>query len=114
MGHVKVVKKKQYTIWFKHAKIWAFWFNPKKNEPAEKLYAIGTALKGYGHDVLRLPPNMAELNLIEFVWVETKRRIHKSNVKSISSSLYSRISCVLKLLYKINNFYWKKTLQDKL
>jgi transposase len=35
------------------------------HRPKDKVFKVGQLLKQHGHEVVRLPPNMCELNAIE-------------------------------------------------
>lgn len=45
----------------------------------EKTYRIDEILKSHGHDIIRLPPYMCELNAIELAWAKTKRLVRENN-----------------------------------
>ena len=46
------------------------------NKNAEKTYKIDELIKSHGHNVLRLPPYMCDLNPIELAWAQLKRKMH--------------------------------------
>lgn len=68
----------------------------ERHRPVQKQYVIDSRLEAHGHDVLRLPPYMAEFNLIEFAWAETKRKIRAMNVKGT----FIIHTCLQKLIKK--------------
>ncbi|XP_031829397.1 uncharacterized protein LOC116425591 [Nomia melanderi] len=45
------------------------------NKKVEKVYKIDELIKLHGHDTLRLPPYMPELNPIELVWAQIKNKL---------------------------------------
>ncbi|XP_065210548.1 uncharacterized protein LOC135838729 isoform X1 [Planococcus citri] len=48
------------------------------HKPPTKKYAIDELFKSQGHDVLRLPPYMCELNVIQLVWSQIKKEVEAS------------------------------------
>lgn len=46
---------------------------------SEPVYAVDEALKGIGHTVLRLPPIHADLNPLEYVWEDIRKRLADSH-----------------------------------
>jgi hypothetical protein len=46
----------------------------------EKAYKIDRMLETYGHALVRLPPYMCDLNLIELAWAKMKRSVRENNV----------------------------------
>ncbi|XP_076665030.1 uncharacterized protein LOC143367279 [Andrena cerasifolii] len=55
------------------------------NKNAEKTYKIDELIKSHGHNVLRLPPYMCDLNPIELAWAQLKRKIRERNPSSTIS-----------------------------
>ncbi|XP_076229205.1 uncharacterized protein LOC143174156 isoform X1 [Nomia melanderi] len=53
-----------------------------RHKPAKRIYKVDEILKSYGHSILRLPPNMRELNPIEQAWVKIKQTISENNIIS--------------------------------
>nr|XP_012143884.1 PREDICTED: uncharacterized protein LOC105662865 [Megachile rotundata] len=92
-----------------------------KNKPDNKQFKADELLKLHGHNVLRLPPYMCELNPIELVWAQIKRTIKEKNVSTLSnealqSTLDEAINVVTKEnwknywnhIKKIEKEYWEK------
>lgn len=50
------------------------------NKPKEKKYVIDEAIRAAGHQVLRLPPYMCELNIIEMAWCKIKTKAREANI----------------------------------
>ena len=55
------------------------------NKNAEKTNKIDELIKSHGHNVLRLPPYMCDLNPIELAWAQLKRKIRERNPSSTIS-----------------------------
>ena len=58
----------------------------QQHKRSGKIYKIDEIIKVHGHDVLRLPPYMCELNPIELAWVKVKRKIREKNTTLTLSS----------------------------
>ncbi|CAH2099013.1 unnamed protein product [Euphydryas editha] len=54
----------------------------QQNKTREKTFKIDELLKCHGHDVLRLPPYMCDLNPIELAWAKVKRLVREHNTTS--------------------------------
>ncbi|XP_065204147.1 uncharacterized protein LOC135834240 [Planococcus citri] len=52
----------------------------EQNKPKEKKYVIDEIMRKAGHIVLRLPPYMCELNIIEMVWCRIKTKVREMNI----------------------------------
>ncbi|XP_047990121.1 uncharacterized protein LOC125229345 [Leguminivora glycinivorella] len=48
----------------------------------ENTFKMDKLIKRHGHDVLRLPPYMCDLNPIELAWAKVKRLVRENNVTS--------------------------------
>lgn len=55
-----------------------------RHKPQAKIYKIDEIIKSSGHSVLRLPPNMCELNPIELAWAEVMRKIEENDKSSVT------------------------------
>lgn len=62
-------------------------------------------MQGMGITVLRLPPYYCELNPIEFVWAQVKRRLAKTNTNPTKNNATELIRCVIE---EIQPAEWKK------
>nr|XP_034183419.1 protein FAM243A-like [Osmia lignaria] len=56
----------------------------QKNKSLDKSYKVDEIFKTHGHNVLRLPPYMCELNPIELAWAKIKRIIRENNNSTLS------------------------------
>ncbi|CAH2097973.1 unnamed protein product [Euphydryas editha] len=54
----------------------------KLHAPQEKTFKIDQLIRSHGHEVLRLPPYMCDLNSIELAWAKVKRDVREHNVNS--------------------------------
>ncbi|XP_022824365.1 uncharacterized protein LOC111354941 [Spodoptera litura] len=54
----------------------------QQNRTPEKTFKMDELIKGHGHDVLRLPPYMCDLNPIELAWAKVKRLVREHNITS--------------------------------
>ena len=52
----------------------------QQHMPPEKIFRIDKRLAEVGHNVLRLPPYMCDLNPIELAWAKVKRIVRENNV----------------------------------
>nr|XP_034194883.1 uncharacterized protein LOC117611096 [Osmia lignaria] len=58
----------------------------ERHRKPEKTYKIDEIIKSNGHDILRLPPYMCELNSIELIWAHIKRKIREKNPSTLTFS----------------------------
>lgn len=75
-----------------------------KNVPSEKTYKIDKMFTNAGHSVLRLPPYHADLNPIELVWADIKRRVGES----VSDSLEVKRRLCEHAFSEYSESKWKK------
>ncbi|CAK1584320.1 unnamed protein product [Parnassius mnemosyne] len=54
----------------------------KLHAPQEKTFKMDQLIRSHGHEVLRLPPYMCDLNPIELAWAKIKRVVREYNVNS--------------------------------
>lgn len=54
------------------------------NKPPKK-YMVDDLLKEHGHEAVRLPPYMCDLNPIEYIWNLVKQRVADKNVSQLES-----------------------------
>ncbi|XP_029054109.2 probable inactive protein kinase DDB_G0270444 [Osmia bicornis bicornis] len=56
------------------------------NKSLDKTYRVDELFKRHGHNVLRLPPYMCELNPIELAWAKVKRIIRENNTSTLTAT----------------------------
>nr|XP_034195153.1 protein FAM243A-like [Osmia lignaria] len=57
----------------------------QQNKSLDKTYKVDELFKRHGHNVLRLPPYMCELNPIELAWAKVKRIIRENNTSTLTA-----------------------------
>lgn len=93
----------------------------ERHKAPEKTYKIDEIIKSRGYNVLRLPPYMCDLNPIEFIWAQIKRKIREKNIStltldrllSLTQEAIDAITAtewenVCKHIIEIENSYWDK------
>ncbi|XP_076621619.1 uncharacterized protein LOC143342022 [Colletes latitarsis] len=58
----------------------------ENNKSKGKTYKIDEILKAHGPTMLRLPPYMCELNPIELIWAQVKRKVRENNPSTLTSA----------------------------
>ncbi|XP_046145849.1 uncharacterized protein LOC123989194 [Osmia bicornis bicornis] len=58
----------------------------QRNKSLDKTYRVDELFKRHGHNVLRLPPYMCELNPIELAWAKVKRIIRENNTSTLTAT----------------------------
>lgn len=75
----------------------------------DKQYFVDEYLKNEGITVLRLPPYYCELNPIEFIWAQVKRRLTKNNINPIKMA--DPKGFIEKAIGEIGPTEWKNCVQ---
>ncbi|XP_029055242.2 uncharacterized protein C21orf140 homolog [Osmia bicornis bicornis] len=57
----------------------------QRNKSLDKTYKVDELFKRHGHNVLRFPPYMCELNPIELAWAKVKRIIRENNTSTLTA-----------------------------
>ncbi|XP_045770001.1 uncharacterized protein LOC123870678 [Maniola jurtina] len=75
-------------------------------KPVEILYNIDTIIKGHGHEIVRLPPYMCDLNPVEFAWGDIKRFVREHELKSDFSSTQLE-ELTVNAISTVSEEYWQ-------
>ncbi|XP_043264226.1 uncharacterized protein LOC122404355 [Colletes gigas] len=92
----------------------------EKSKP-QKSFKIDQIMRLHGHNILRLPPYNCDLNPIELIWAELKRKLRERNIstytkdeletytsEAIRGISVTHWSNCCKHIEKLENEYWEK------
>lgn len=93
-----------------------------KHKPTEKKYVVDKLFQDHGHQVLRLPPYMCDLNPIELAWAKIKKYICEHNtageislqaLQTLTTEAVNNVTRddwtgYVKHVIDTEDYYWKK------